>query len=628
MESPDAASGKPRRKTSRKPTKAKASPEPAADPITPAESAPETAPKKPRAAARSSGAVKPASRTRRPKLASGDEPTLELPSAAPPAEARPVESPPEPDVVAEPPARSAPPSSARQTRPAGESSVVWDEPPPTPKGVTLFAKPAPRVVPTRIDPPPAPPTQGAAPAVVTVPADEPAPVESLEGAAVEPEADDRPPVPIPPPDAGFDAYALSPELLKACEAAGFKTPSEIQRRLIPLALAGRDVLGQSKTGSGKTAAFLLPILQQLKPDAVVQALILVPTRELCLQVQQECAKLTKFAPVKTAAILGGHAMGKQLDDLRRGAKLVVGTPGRILDHLSRGTLRLHDIGFVVLDEVDRMLDIGFRDDIRRILGRVQGPHQTVFVSATISDEIGRLAAKYMRRPERVFLAPDDLTVPQVEQLYVSVGRHDKYRLLKMLLRHEQPKAAIIFCATKRMADMLAEKMDRDGLNAAEIHGDLEQRRREAVLGKFRRGQVTYLVATDLASRGLDIPEVSHIINYDVPQDVEGYVHRIGRTARMGATGKAVTLATREEGSQLTDIEKFVNKLLHPFEVPGFVASPAPPPREQPVQVARPPAISRFKQTVFWDTESPAGPVIKAPAKTLGAKFPPARKRRR
>jgi ATP-dependent RNA helicase DeaD len=655
MPTGQAATGKSRRKSSRKPKTdsppndaptpagtAAESIDPVADPPAAVEPRAKRAAgvksRKRKAQAVSDAAAAPISVARSADASAGPasaEPTE--PRAASACEARA-----EPGVTFDAPAEPSPEPPAERRAPAPQPAapadaldVVWTEAPPVPAGVTPFVKPPRRVVPTRIEPPAPPPAVEPTPtAPSATPPGPAAPADSGEAVAGAGGSDSseglRPPVPVPPPEAGFDDFGLRPELVQACAAAGFVQPSEIQRRLMPLALAGRDVLGQSKTGSGKTAAFMLPVLHRLTDEPTVQALVLVPTRELCLQVQTETAKLSKFAPVKTAAILGGHAMRGQLDDLRRGARIVIGTPGRILDHLSRGTLRLHDIRFAILDEVDRMLDIGFRDDIRRILGRIQGPHQTVFVSATISDEIARLAARYMRDPEKVFLAPDDLTVPEVEQRYVSVERHDKYRLLKAMLKVEQPRAAIIFCATKRMADLLAEKMDRDGLNAAEIHGDLEQRRREAVLGKFRKGTVTYLVATDLASRGLDIPEVSHIINYDVPADVEGYVHRIGRTARMGAKGKAITLATREEGPQLTEIEKFVNKLLHPMEVPGFQPSPPPPDRARPVEAApKPPPVSRFKRTVFWTTVPTgiSGPV-KAPVKTLGAKFPPHRKRRR
>jgi ATP-dependent RNA helicase DeaD len=471
-----------------------------------------------------------------------------------------------------------------------------------------------------------------------------------EAAEDEEPADEEPLAPAPPPfsealppeeDTGpvteetseFAKYGLKRDLVRACLAAGFKRPSEIQRRVIPLALAGKDVLGQSKTGSGKTASFLLPILHAIDVSRPgIQALILVPTRELAQQVNEEVRKLSRFAPVKSLAIVGGRRMRSQLDELRRNPKLVVGTPGRILDHLSRGTLDLSHIGFAVLDEVDRMLDIGFRDDIRQILKSIRSArHQTIFVSATISDEIAKLAGQYMHEPEKVYLAPDDLTVDKIEQFYCPVERHDKYRLMKLLLAAEKPERCIIFCATKRMADDLAERMSRNGLNAVEIHGDLQQNQREKVIARFRKGDIRYLVATDLASRGLDIPEVTHIINYDIPADPEVYVHRIGRTARMGATGKAITFVTREEGPQLTQIEMLINKEVPALKVEGFVATikqPVEKPAESP---AAPRPVSRFRLPVFANDEAlvQAGAVPpKAPVKTLGSKFQPSRKRRR
>jgi ATP-dependent RNA helicase DeaD len=426
----------------------------------------------------------------------------------------------------------------------------------------------------------------------------------------------------------FTRYGLMPELVKACEAAGFKAPSEIQRRLIPVAMTGKDVLGQSKTGSGKTAAFLLPILTRLGPENHVQALILTPTRELAQQIQEECRKLTRFAPVRSVAVIGGKRMQEQLDGLRKGAKIVIGTPGRILDHMGRRTIDFTKLRFAVLDEVDRMLDIGFRDDIRQILKSIRQKHQTIFVSATISDEIAKLAGQFMHEPEKVYLAPDDLTVPQVQQYYVSVERPDKYRLLKMILEKEQPRLCIIFSGTKRMADELADRMARDGLNAVEIHGDLQQAQREKVMARFRKGDIRFLVATDLASRGLDIPEVSLIINYDIPLDAESYVHRIGRTARMGATGKAITLVTGEEGPQLTQIEMLINKEVGQLRVEGFTPSVA---ASKPVEPAPPPKprLSRFVLPVFQElAPTPDGSPVRLPAKGLGGKFLPSRRRRR
>lgn len=431
------------------------------------------------------------------------------------------------------------------------------------------------------------------------------------------------------PPAGFTQLGLSIPLLHAVEKAGFKEPTEIQARLIPLVLEGKDVLGQARTGTGKTAAFGLPILHMAEPDRRLQALILVPTRELAVQVAAELKRLGESTGLHIVPVYGGQKIKLQLHLLGKKPHIVVGTPGRVMDFMGRGHLDFSEIRFAVLDEVDRMLDIGFRDDIRHILSRITQPHQTVFVSATLTDEINRLARQYMTEPVELDVSRDELTVEHVNQVFVTVDPWDKFDLLRMLLEHEQPKLAIIFCNTKHAARKLAKRLHGIGADAKEIHGDLVQQKRERVMEKFRRHNLRLLVATDLAARGIDVNGISHIINYDTPDDPNLYVHRIGRTARMGSFGKAILFVTREQGKQLTEIEQLINKQLTEERIEGFVPRPKPADfystPEQPAAAGG----SRYAASVFAPAPG-SEPAVAAPAqpRSLGAKFRPARRRRR
>ena len=421
----------------------------------------------------------------------------------------------------------------------------------------------------------------------------------------------------------FADLGIEVRLLKALAKMRFVEPSEIQRRLIPPVLEGRDVLGQARTGTGKTAGFGLPILQKLNPAQRLQALCLTPTRELAVQVTGELERLAAFAGLHIVTVYGGQKIATQLHHLGRMPHFVVGTPGRVMDFMRRGVLNIRNVGFVVLDEVDRMLDIGFRDDIRDILSRVTGQHQTIFVSATLSDEIKRLAKRYMNDPVEVNVSQDKMTVDEVDQSYVTAERYDKFKLLKLVLKQENPPICIIFCNTKAMARKLTKKLHETGVNVKEIHGDLDQRRRERVMEKFRRHQIKVLIATDLAARGIDVSAISHIINYDIPADPEIYVHRIGRTARMGARGVAITFVSREEGKELTNVEKLINRQIPARTVDGFVSSP---PREEPTEKKETPApVSRFQAPlVSTGTSSDSAKPI---PKTLGSRFKPSRRRR-
>lgn len=419
----------------------------------------------------------------------------------------------------------------------------------------------------------------------------------------------------------FADLGVEVRFLKALHKMHFVEPSDIQRSLIPPALAGRDILGQARTGTGKTAAFGLPIAQKIDAAGRLQALCLAPTRELAVQVSGELQRLVEFAQLNVVCVYGGQKIATQLHQLGRKPHFVVGTPGRVMDFMHRGALRFDDVRFVVLDEVDRMLDIGFRDDIRDILGRVTGEHQTIFVSATLSDEIKRLALRYMKDPLEVNVSQDKLTVEEVDQTYVSVEPRDKFRALRLILEQEDPPIAIVFCNTKAMARKLAKKLFDIGVNVTEIHGDLEQRKRDSVMKRFRKHQIRVLVATDLAARGIDVSEISHIINYDIPVDTEIYVHRIGRTARMGARGVAITFVSREEGKELTNVEKLINRQVPERAVEGFVPSPE---REDFVKAVAPEAVSRYESPAHDTGDAIA---VKRPPRTLGSRFKPSRRRR-
>jgi ATP-dependent RNA helicase DeaD len=424
----------------------------------------------------------------------------------------------------------------------------------------------------------------------------------------------------------FAELGVRVRINKALAKMGFEEPTEIQARMIPLLLEGRDVVGQARTGTGKTAAFGIPTLQQLDPAERLQAICLAPTRELAVQVCAEIQRIAEFARLHCVPIYGGQRIQHQLHLLGKRPHFVVGTPGRVMDFMRRGKLPLDTIRVAILDEVDRMLDIGFRDDIRSILGKIRHPHQTIFVSATIDDEIMRLVRQYTNDPVEVNVSRDEMTVEEVDQYYCSVERPDKFRLLMMLFKQEEPELAIIFCNTKAQARKLAKKLHQAGIDAREIHGDLMQSRRDRVMRRFRKHHIRVLVATDLASRGIDVSAISHIINYDIPQDTEAYVHRIGRTGRMGATGKAFTFVTAEEGKELTEVEKLINKQIQQYQVEGFTPRVESTKRQTAPPLAEEVAVStRLTQPAF--ASAGKDPQTSPPRRTLGGKFRPARRRR-
>ena len=406
---------------------------------------------------------------------------------------------------------------------------------------------------------------------------------------------------IPPPIIPFRSLGLSDVMLAALDAAGYTEPTAIQSGLIPRALAGVDVLGQARTGTGKTASFAIPILERLSSltrTAGPRALVLVPTRELAVQVREEFVKLGYGRKLHIVAIYGGKPVRSQIQKLQRGAEVVIGTPGRVLDHIGRGTLSLAELAFVVLDEADRMLDIGFRPDIEKILRRCPRDRQTLLLSATVPPPVERLARSYMRDPESLNFSPTNVSVDTIEQFFVTVDADRKFELLDRLLKEQQPTQAIVFCRTKRGTDRVSERLRKRFSDVACIHGDMAQSARDRVMSGFREGKVKILVATDVVGRGIDVSGISHIVNYDIPQFCDDYVHRVGRTGRMGREGIAFTFVTPEEGSELTRIEIRINKLLKRHEIPGFTAvqsraEPEPArsagPEGAPPEPATPPA---------------------------------------
>jgi ATP-dependent RNA helicase DeaD len=372
----------------------------------------------------------------------------------------------------------------------------------------------------------------------------------------------------------FQELGLSEVMLASLAKAEYLSPTPVQAGLIPRALAGVDVLGQARTGTGKTASFAIPILEALqrtKKGGIPQALVLVPTRELAVQVREEIEKLAHGRRFNCVPVYGGKPIKGQIAKLRLGAEIVVGTPGRVLDLIGRGALDLGGLKIVVLDEADRMLDIGFRPDIEKILRRCPQSRQTLLLSATVAPGIERLAQKYMRDPEMMDFSPKGKAVETIDQYYFSVDHERKYDLLVKLLEREQPAQAIVFCRTKRGTDRVWRKLSKklDGVDV--IHGDLVQSARDRVMKAFRAGEVRILIATDVVGRGIDVSSISHIINYDIPQSSDDYVHRVGRTGRMGREGVAYTFVTTEEGGELTRIEILINRLLKRDEIEGFSA---------------------------------------------------------
>ena len=371
----------------------------------------------------------------------------------------------------------------------------------------------------------------------------------------------------------FDELNLPPQLRASLAAMNFTTPTPIQAQAIPHALEGRDVLGTAMTGSGKTAAFSIPMITRMLTSSRGTALILTPTRELADQVEEVVKKLLgAMSPIKTALLIGGESMPKQQQQLRMRPRIIVGTPGRVIDHLQRGSLKLHDANYLVLDETDRMLDMGFEDQILQILKYVPMQRQTLLFSATLPPQILKLSEKYLRNPVRVEVGEANKAADRIEQKTVRVNHEAKYDQLLHELK-ERAGTVIVFVKSKYGTEKLAAKLRKSGHTADAIHGDLEQRKRERVLEAFRNKHHRVLVATDIASRGLDIPHIEHVINYDLPQAPEDYIHRIGRTGRAGADGAAVSFIAPEDGLKWRAIQKLMNPDATPDPLPEGSAAP-------------------------------------------------------
>lgn len=367
----------------------------------------------------------------------------------------------------------------------------------------------------------------------------------------------------------FSDLNLSKEVLQAIDDMGFEKPSEVQEGTIPLILEGRDVLAQAQTGTGKTASFGIPMIEGIEDKSHnLQGLVLVPTRELARQVSDELKKLAKYKKfISIVPIYGGADMGKQLRDLKKGADIVVGTPGRVMDHMKRKTIVLDDLKFLTLDEADEMFDMGFRDDMKTIIEKTNPDRQTLFFSATFDNEIKEFSRIYQVDPAKVIIEKKELTAEKIEQFYLELNRNMKTEILNRLILIHKPKKSIIFCNTKRMVEALELEIAQRGYKVDSLHGDMRQSSRDNVMKKFRNGTIDVLIATDVAARGLDVSDIDLVFNYDLPQQAEYYVHRIGRTARAGKKGASFTFVTSKDYPKFKEIEKYANIKMEKMKLP-------------------------------------------------------------
>lgn len=365
----------------------------------------------------------------------------------------------------------------------------------------------------------------------------------------------------------FDELGLKPELMKAIDEMGFETTTPIQEEAIPVAMTGVDMIGQAQTGTGKTAAFSIPFLQNISDEPTLQVLILTPTRELCVQVEKEIYKLSRYLPIISMAIYGGQDIGRQIRGLKNHPQVIVATPGRLMDHLRRHTIRLNALTTVILDEADEMLNMGFLEDIEEILSACPDEKQMMMFSATMRPEIEEIANRFMTEPKFVKIKANALTVPAIQQIGYIVPEEQKFTLLSRLLDMMVPDLAMVFGRTKRRVDELTRALQKLGYRAEGLHGDLSQHQRDNVMNKFRSNQINVLVATDVAARGLDVSGVTHVFNFDLPQDADSYVHRIGRTGRAGQEGLAMTFIVPREKGHLNYIEKTIKAKLDMHSIP-------------------------------------------------------------
>ena len=368
----------------------------------------------------------------------------------------------------------------------------------------------------------------------------------------------------------FQELNISDVIIRALNEMGFEEPTPIQAESIPAAMAGKDMIGQAQTGTGKTAAYGIPVLEKIlaaPPTKDVQTIVLSPTRELAMQVAEEINHLAQFTSIQALPIYGGQDMGRQLRRLRKCPQIVVATPGRLIDHMKRGTIQLGSISTVVLDEADEMLDMGFIDDIKLIMGATPETRQTLLFSATMPKPIQELAETFLHEPQIIRMKAKEVTIDLIEQSYIEVPDRQKFDVLCRLLDLQEPDLAIIFVRTKRRVDEVSEALKKRGYSAEGIHGDLTQAKRDTVIRQFRERTIDILVATDVAARGLDISGVTHVFNYDLPQDPESYVHRVGRTGRAGQTGEATTFVIPREIEHLRTIERLIKRRIKRRKAP-------------------------------------------------------------
>ena len=396
----------------------------------------------------------------------------------------------------------------------------------------------------------------------------------------------------------FEQLGLSPATLQAIYGLGFEEPTPIQEKAIPIALAGNDVIGQAPTGTGKTAAFGLPIIERITMDSDhIQGLVVVPTRELAIQVAEELNKIGQYKRVRALPIYGGQDILRQIKLLKNRPQIVVGTPGRLMDHMRRRTIRLQNISIVVLDEADEMLNMGFIDDIRYILSDISENRQTLLFSASITKAVESISNQFMNQPIFIKATPRNITVPSTQQHYIEMPERKKFDVLCNLLDLHSPDAAIIFGRTKRRVDELTQALSLRGYSAGAIHGDLTQSQRNSVMNQFKAGRIDILVATDVAARGLDIEGVSHVYNFDIPQDPESYIHRIGRTGRAGRKGVAFTFITPREQDHLQIIERLTQRKIvrHPMPtITEALAGQQQVTAERVLKAAEDPALATYK----------------------------------
>ncbi len=391
----------------------------------------------------------------------------------------------------------------------------------------------------------------------------------------------------------FDTLGLDAELLRAVKDQGYETPTPIQAKAIPVVLSGRDLFGAAQTGTGKTAGFVLPILQLLKSELSsstsparhpVRVLILTPTRELAMQVEESVRTYGKHLPLRSTTVFGGVNINPQIKALQGGIDILVATPGRLLDHQGQGTVNLRQVEILVLDEADRMLDMGFIRDIKKIIALLPAKRQNLLFSATFSDEIRGLASGFLKDPVSVDVAPRNSAIELVKQIVHPVDRERKRELLSDIIREGRLEQVLVFTRTKHGANRLSDQLEKDGITSAAIHGNKSQPQRIKALQDFKGGKVRVLVATDIAARGLDIDQLPHVVNYELPQVPEDYIHRIGRTGRAGSEGEALSLVCVDESRLLRDIEKLLKRDIEKIVVPGF--APDPNIRAEPIETGR------------------------------------------